>query len=169
MRTLRVRFTIGRVVVGLAVLLLVIGAEMLRRRSEVCRERAAHHGFELSRLTAAREDRLRQADSDPAMRAVALFDARRHHVAMAWHADRQAEALVAAWRPWRAIAPRDDQPPWPPIPPELYPAPKRVPPAGPSRLRNLAGRCLPLPPDAIPRGGMGEDGSDGRGRLVPRE
>ena len=152
MRTLRAVHDRASLV-GLAVVVfLVMGAESLRRRSEACRERAAHHAFELSRLTTAREDRLRQADADPDMRAVALFDAQRHDVAMAWHADRQSQARDAAWRPWRAIASNDDRPPWPPIPPDLYPAPKSDPPAGPSRPGTLLVDTFLFHPMRYPEG-----------------
>lgn len=134
MRTVPVRFTIRCAFVSLALIALAMGAESLRRRVAKCRERAAYHASEQSRLAAARDARLRQADADPAMRPVALFDVRRHGVAIAWHGDRQRLVGEAAWRPWRAIASSNDRPPWPAIPPELYPPSKSDTPAGSGRL-----------------------------------
>ncbi len=119
----RVRFTVRRTLVLASVLLLVlgVGAEMARRRSRVLRERAAHHSAERMRLTAERDIRQREAASDPAMRPVFLFDVERHDRAIAWHAEQEDENGRAAWRLWQRVPPDRPGPPWPAIPPELYP------------------------------------------------
>jgi fermentation-respiration switch protein FrsA (DUF1100 family) len=122
-------------VASVIAILLGIGSEAVRRRARACHHRIAYHAAERLRLTADREARLRGAETDPAMRAVFLFDADRHRRAIAWHADREDQFRRAAWRPWQPFPPEPPGPPWPPIPAELYPVARPDPSTGPQRPR----------------------------------
>ena len=128
--------SLRRPLIALAVFGLVLGAEAVRRRSAVCRELVARHSAQRLRLSAGRTERLREADAKPAMRAVFLFDAERHEQAISWHETRETEVRQAIWQPWKTISLEETDPPWPAIPPQLYPVAKPDPPpaASPSRM-----------------------------------
>jgi fermentation-respiration switch protein FrsA (DUF1100 family) len=132
MRLPRVRFTVRRVMSVAVVVLLVIGigAEVVRRRSRFLLERVRQHSAERIRLSADRDSRQRQAAADPAMRPVFLFDAERHDRAIAWHARQEDENRRAMLRPWEPVPPTRAGPPWPPIPSELYSVSRPDPPTG---------------------------------------
>jgi fermentation-respiration switch protein FrsA (DUF1100 family) len=95
---------------------------MIHRHQIGCRARITHHSSERDRLSADMDALLREASADPAMRAVVLFDAERHRRAIAWHAGRERENLLAMWRFWEPLGTDRMNPAWPPIPPELHPS-----------------------------------------------
>jgi fermentation-respiration switch protein FrsA (DUF1100 family) len=146
------QFTVRRVVVAVAVVAGLVGAEMIRRRSGVYRERLAHHSAQRSLLSAQREIRLREAEADPAMRAVHLFDAERHRLAIAWHAQRESLDRRAMWQPWQPSPADLREPPWPRIPPELYPVTTPHPPTDPDRRPTSLVDSFLFHPWRYPRG-----------------
>jgi uncharacterized protein len=155
----RVRFTMRRTLTLALISLLVIGigAEIVRRRSRVLRERAAYHSAERIRLTTSRDVREREAASDRAMRAVFLFDVERHDRAIAWHAELADENRRAIWRPWERVAPDRTGPPWPVIPPELYPVSRLEPSTRPDPARPSLVDAFLFQPSRYPLGDWAND------------
>jgi fermentation-respiration switch protein FrsA (DUF1100 family) len=126
---------VRRILIALSVLGLVFGAEIVRRRSAICRERVSRHSTERVRLLADRNDRLQEAKANPPLRAVLLFDADRHKQAISWHEARETEFRQVEWQPWKFIPSDQTDPPWPAIPPELYPIAKPEPALVPASSR----------------------------------
>ncbi len=113
------RMTTRRLMVAVAVVAVLIGAELMRQRWVICRRRAAYHAYEGWRLARNGEVQLSGAARNPAMRAVLLFDAERYRKGTAWHTAREAENRRVVWRPWEPIPPDRLDPPWEPMPAEL--------------------------------------------------
>ncbi len=159
MRWPRVRFTVRRVMAAALATLLVtgIGVETVRRRSRVPRERVAHHSAERARLTADHVNRLREAAADPAMRPVLRFDAERHRRAVTWHAGQEAENRRAMWRPWENVPTEQPGPPWPSIPPALYPVSRPDPPKLPEQPGSSLVDALLFHPWRYPLGDWADD------------
>ena len=134
MRLPRVRIA-RRLIIAATIMVIVVGAERMRRRWATCRERAAYHAERRRDYRGVGADLEREAEDDPALRAVLRFDAERHRRAADWHAEREAEDRRAAWRFWEPIPTDRPDAPWPPIPPELYPVAETEPPAHPGPPR----------------------------------
>jgi hypothetical protein len=139
-------------VASVTAVLLGVGIEALRRRARTYHDRIAYHAAERRRLTADRQVRLRGAETDPAMRAVFLFDADRHLRAMTWHADREEQCRRAIWHPWQPVPTEPPEPPWPPIPPGLYPNSRTEPPDDAGRPRTPLLDALLFHPWRFPLG-----------------
>jgi hypothetical protein len=113
------RMTTRRLMVAVAVVAVLIGAELMRQRWVICRRRAAYHAYEVWHLARNREFQLHAAARNPALRAVLLFDAERYRKGIAWHTAREAENRRVVWRPWEPIPPDPIHAPWDPMPAEL--------------------------------------------------
>ena len=136
MRLPSVRLTVRQAIAVASVTAVLLGGgiEACRRRARTCDQRIAYHAAE--RYASRPKGRFASGRRRPTHPCAALlFDADRHRLAIAWHADREAEYGKAKWRPWQPVPREPTGPPWSPIPAGLYPIARPDPQAEPGQAR----------------------------------
>ncbi len=125
MKLPRVRFTVRRMMVAVAVMSIacLLGKAWITQRVAYCRNQPDWSAHEQWRFGMNRDVDLRDAGraKDPAVASLLAYDAGIYRQGIISHARRERDYRRAMWRPWEPIPNYPRDPPWPGIPANLFP------------------------------------------------